>query len=269
MALSEQERFWIKSKAIAAELVALAVMFVALQSNTAGQLAQSVVVLVGLVLLLPWAFRYVAEVIVPYAPKSEFTFLLMIGVLAAMVTRQLGVYYLVGAFVVGVIAQRFRERLPRFSSEQMLHAVEVFASFFIPFYFFYAGLHLQRDDFGLGAVAVGAVFLAAGIPLRLLLIAGHRWLVLREPLRGSLRIGLCTLPTLVFTLVIAEILRDRFGVPNAVFGGLIIYTLANTLLPGFAIGPAGPGQSAMAPAADLSAGVVTDVVGSNVASPGR
>ena len=37
----------------------------------------------------------------------------------------------------------------------------------------------------------------------------------------------------MFTLVIAEILRDRFGVSQVIFGGLIVYTLANTLLPGF------------------------------------
>jgi hypothetical protein len=43
------------------------------------------------------------------------------------------------------------------------------------------------------------------------------------------------LPTLVFTLVIAEILRDQFLVPRSIFGGLIIYTLVNTLIPGFAL----------------------------------
>jgi hypothetical protein len=42
-------------------------------------------------------------------------------------------------------------------------------------------------------------------------------------------------PTLVFTLVIAGILRDVFEVPQAVFGGLVIYTLGNTLIPGFAL----------------------------------
>jgi hypothetical protein len=39
----------------------------------------------------------------------------------------------------------------------------------------------------------------------------------------------------VFTLVIAAILRDVFEVPRAVFGGLVIYTLGNTLIPGFAL----------------------------------
>jgi hypothetical protein len=59
--------------------------------------------------------------------------------------------------------------------------------------------------------------------------------VLAEPLRTGGRIGVAMLPTLVFTLVIAEILRDTFAVPRAIFGGLIIYTLANTLVPGLVL----------------------------------
>jgi hypothetical protein len=80
---------------------------------------------------------------------------------------------------------------------------------------------------------LGAAFFAVMIPLRIYLVAVHRRYSLGESLRSGARIGLSIAPTLVFTLVIAEILRDRFAVPQAVFGGLIIYTLANTLLPGF------------------------------------
>ena len=60
-------------------------------------------------------------------------------------------------------------------------------------------------------------------------------MALGETLRAGTRIGVAMLPTLVFTLVIAEILRDTFAVPRPIFGGLIIYTLANTLVPGFAL----------------------------------
>jgi Kef-type K+ transport system membrane component KefB len=235
LGVTNRERFWIKSKAIATELLALAVLFVTLQSTTALGLATSTLVLAGLVIVLPLLFRAFARTVVPYAPKSEFAFLLMIAVLAAYATRELGVYYLVGAFVVGLTAQRFRERLPAMTSEQMVHAVEMFASFFVPFYFFSAGLHMRADDFGLAALATGAAFLAAMVPVRVALVAAHRRLALGEPIRNGMRIGASMLPTLVFTLVIAEILRDRFGVSPAVFGGLIVYTLANTLIPGLAL----------------------------------
>jgi Kef-type K+ transport system membrane component KefB len=235
MGLRDRERFWVKSKAIATEIVALAVLFVVLQSTSLKRLAMASAILVGLIALLPVAFRYFAQRVVPYAPKSEFAFLMMLALVAALVTRQLGVYYLVGAFIVGVAAQRFREQLPAMASEQMLHAVEVFASVFVPFYFFSAGLHLTRDDFGPDAALVGFVFLTTMVPIRLLAVAAHRRIVLGEAPARSLRVGVALTPTLVFTLVIAGILRDVFEVPQAVFGGLVIYTLGNTLIPGFAL----------------------------------
>jgi Kef-type K+ transport system membrane component KefB len=234
--LSEQERFWTKSKAIASELVALGAMFVIMQSYSFQGLAVASAALLLLVAVLPLAFRWFAAVVLPYAPKSEFAFLLMVAVLAAMVTRRLGVYYLVGAFIVGVAAQRFRQRLPAMASDQMLHAVEVFASVFVPFYFFSAGLELRAAEFSAGALRIGGAFLLVALPVRILMVAWHRYFALGESMRRGARVGIAMVPTLVFGLVIAQLLRDGFAVSGEIFGGLIIYTLANTLLPGFLLG---------------------------------
>lgn len=239
--LSEQERFWVKSKAIATELVALGTMFVIMQSYSFQGLAGASGALLLLVAVLPFAFRWFAAVVLPYAPKSEFAFLLMVAVFAAMVTKRLGVYYLVGAFIVGVVAQQFRRRLPAMASDQMLHAVEVFASVFVPFYFFSAGLELRAADFSTAALLVAAGFLAAAIPVRVVLVALHRRVVLGESMRRGGRVGLAMIPTLVFGLVIAQILRDGFALSDEIFGGLIIYTLVNTLLPGLLFGRGQPG----------------------------
>ncbi len=235
LGVTDRERFWVKSKAIATEIVALAVLFFALQSTTAASLTVSTLVLIALIAVLPLVFRAFAALVVPFAPKSEFAFLLMVAVIAAYFTRKLGVYYLVGAFIVGLTAQRFRERLPAMASERMLHAVEVFASFFVPFYFFSAGLRLRTEDFGPGSLLAGAGFLAIMVPLRVAVVAGHRRFALSEPFKAGMRVGASMLPTLVFTLVIAEILRDRFAVPHYVFGGLIVYALGTTLIPGFVL----------------------------------
>jgi Kef-type K+ transport system membrane component KefB len=240
LGVSNHERTWIKSKAIATELVALAVLFVALQPPKLSSILASTAVMLVMVAFLPLIFRVFAKVVLPYAPKSEFAFLLMVAVLCALVTRQLGAYYLVGAFIVGVTAQRFREQMPAIASAQMISAVELFASFFVPFYFFHAGLGLHAGDFSSQAMLLGGLFFAIMIPLRIYLVAVHRHFSLAEPLRSGARIGLSIVPTLVFTLVIAEILRDRFGVPQPVFGGLIVYTLSNTLLPGFILRLAPP-----------------------------
>lgn len=221
----------LRSKAIATELLALGVLFVTLQSTSVFRLASSAIVIAVMIALLPWSFRLFARLVVPYAPKSEFAFLVMVAVVCAIVTRELGVYYLVGAFVVGMAAQRFRERLPAMASEKMLHAVEAFASLFVPFYFFHAGLELRAEDFDKTALLIGAAFVVLVVPGRVLLVWVPRRAIFRESFHDALRVSVPMLPTLVFTLVIVQILRDRFDAPAPVLGGLILYTLATTVLP--------------------------------------
>jgi Kef-type K+ transport system membrane component KefB len=122
--------------------------------------------------------------------------------------------------------------LPAMASEQMLHAVEVFASFFVPFYFFSAGLGLERADFTLPAVALGVIFFAVMVPVLVGTVALQRRVALGEAFSRSFRVAVPMLPTLVFTLVIAEILRSEFNLEPMIFGGLIVYTMLNTVLPG-------------------------------------
>jgi len=229
--LAADQVFWVRSKTIATEIVSLLVLFFVLQSSSPLRFVAGTAALVAMVLVLPALFRAFAAWIVPIAPKSEFAFLVMVTIGSAYVTRQLGAYYLVGAFVVGIVAQRFRERLPAVASEEMLHAVDVFASFFIPFYFFSAGLHLTPEQFSWQSLALGLLFFVVVVPVRVASIAIHRRLSLGEPLRDGWRVGASLTPTLVFTLVTAEILRDEFAVSPVVFGGLVVYTLLNTLVP--------------------------------------
>lgn len=230
--VSESERFWIRSKAVATEFVALAVLFFVLQSASWGRFGLSAFALLAMIAVLPAVFRWFASAVIPHAPNSEFGFLMMVGAACAVVTRALGVYYLVGAFAVGMAAQQFRRQLPALASLRMLGAVESFASLFVPFYFFHAGLGLQREDLSFAALGLGVLFTVFSIPVRLAPIVLHRVVRLSEDLRTSLRVGVPLLPTTVFTLVIAEILRDQFQISPVVFGGLVVYTLINTLIPG-------------------------------------
>lgn len=236
LAVSENERFWIRTKAIATELLALGVLFVALQSTSATRLGLATAALLALIVVLPTFFRLFATTIAPYAPRSEFAFLLMLAVIAAYITRSLGVYYLVGAFIVGIAAQAFRERLPAMSSERMLYAVEAFASVFAPFYFFNAGMHLSRDELSPLAIVTGLTITAICVPIRIALVLMHRKLELKESVASGIPIAVALVPTLVFSLVIAEILRDRFALPDYLFGAIVIYAVLNTLLPGFVLG---------------------------------
>lgn len=233
--LTSEQRFWVKSKAIASELVALGVLFVVVQSAHARSLVASTMALVAMIAGLPPLFRVFARRILPYAPKSEFTFLVIVALICAYATRRLGVYYLVGAFVVGVTAVRMRRTLPELASEKVLGAVELFASFFIPFYFFKAGLHLNRADFTWRSLGIGLGLVVVAVPLRVLVVAAHRRASLGELPRDGLRVGLSLVPTLVFTIVLANILEERFSLPRDLFGGLMVFTLVNTLLPGLVL----------------------------------
>ena len=227
----EKDRFWIRSKAIAIEMVALGLMFFTLKSESVGDLTRSTLVLLAMILLLPLAFRAFGKVVLPHAPKSDFAFLVIVAAACALVTRNLGVYYLVGAFIVGVVAQAFRSHMPSMQSDHMLRAVEGLASLLVPFYFFHAGIELRREDFSLDALLAGLVMVICTVPVRLAAVALHRRLALGEPVRNALKVAVPMLPTLVFTLVIAGILRDEYDIPSWLFGGLIVYAFVTTVLP--------------------------------------
>jgi Kef-type K+ transport system membrane component KefB len=202
--LDDDERYWVKSKAIATELLALGILFVVLQSTSFARLGWASLALIAIIALLPPIFRLFAVRVVPWAPKSEFAFLLMMAVVVAYATRELGVYYLVGAFIVGVAARRFREALPALASERMLHAVEVFASFFAPFYFFVAGTEMRVEYFTTASILIGIGLAVTILPLRIVTVLLHRKKALGETTLASLRVAVPMLPTLVFTLVIAR-----------------------------------------------------------------
>ena len=238
--LTEFERFSVKTKAVAAELLSLLALFFILQSESLEQFGIATAAMLTIVLFIPLAFRFFATVVAPYAPRSEFAFLLMVAVVCAYATRRLGVYYLVGAFIVGVAAQRFRQRLPAMSSEKMVDALEAFGSVFIPFYFFNAGSHIEPRELGWEALALGLVFLAVCVPLRVAVTIAHRRLALGEAPAQARRVGVAMVPTLVFTLVLSEILRDRFGASVTLVGALIVYTVINTMIPAFVLGAPPP-----------------------------
>ena len=230
--LDKSGEFWVKSKAIATEVVALVILLIVVQSSSVRTLGVSVAALFAMVMVLPVVFRVFATAIAPYAPGTEFTFLILVALLCAYITRTLGVYYLVGAFVVGLSAVRMRREIPALSSEKLLGGVQLFASFFIPFYFFKAGLGLTRDTFTVHSVSLGLGLVLLLVPLKTLVVAAHRRASLDEPWPRGGRVGLALVPTLVFTLVIGGILQERYALPVALYGALVVFTIINTMIPG-------------------------------------
>ncbi len=232
LGLDEQERFWVTSKAIAGELLALAVLFFVLQAGDPMELAVSSLVMVAMVVGLPLVFVGLGRWVAPHAPGSEFSLLVMVGLVAAFVTYKLGVYYLVGAFVAGLIARLLQARMPRLASQENLHAVRLFASFFVPFYFFSAGTKVPVEALSLDALWIGLALTLVVLPARIGILWAQRRLLFRaESAANSLRVSLALSPTLIFTLVLAGILLARFDIAPALFGGLLLYATLTTLLP--------------------------------------
>ena len=231
LGLDEEERFWVTSKAIAGELLALAALFFLLQADDALQLAASTSAIVALIAGLPLLFIALGRWVVPHARGSEFSLLVMVGLVAAYVTYKLGVYYLVGAFIAGLAARLLQVRMPTLASSDNLHALRLFATFFVPFYFFHAGTGISREALSWEALGIGLAMTLVVVPLRVGIVWLQRRVLFGKRGGSNLRVSVALAPTLVFTLVIAAILHARFGLPDVLFGALLLYTTLNTLLP--------------------------------------
>ncbi|MEO6170581.1 MAG: cation:proton antiporter [Lysobacter sp.] len=231
LGLNADERFWVTSKAIAGELLALAALFVVLQAGDTTQLAISTGAMVLMMVGLPLVFIALGRWVVPHAPGSEFSLLVMVGMVAAFITYKLGVYYLVGAFIAGLVARLLRVRMPRLASDENMHALRLFATFFVPFYFFHAGTEISRDALTWEAAGLGVLVTLVLVPLRVGLVWLQRRLIFGESATSSVKVSVALAPTLVFTLVLANILHKEFELSGVLFGALILYTTLNTLLP--------------------------------------
>ena len=229
--LQEEQKYWIKTKAISFEILALAAMFFIIRSASISDLLIGSVAILVMILVLPYIFTFFAKHIAPYAPNSEFGFLLLIALLCAFITENLGAYYLAGAFIAGIVAQRFETQLPDIFSEKMIGAIKIFSAFFIPFYFFKSGSTLNAKDFNREALVYGVFLLTIVSPIRYFSIIMQRRHLFTETKDHNHQVALNLLPTLVFGLVIANILKNKFDLPNFLYGALIVYTLGTTLLP--------------------------------------
>jgi Kef-type K+ transport system membrane component KefB len=231
LGLTEDERYWVTVKAVGGELLALVVLFIVLQSGSIERLALASGALTLMIIGMPLLFMGLGRLVLPHAPGSEFSLLVMVGLIAAYITYQLGVYYLVGAFLAGFIARLLRLRMPLLASDENLRAIQMFASFFVPFYFFYMGMRVPSGALSWDALGWGVGLTAVVLPLRIGSIWLHRRMTGGETARGSLRVATALAPTLIFTLVLATILRERFQVSDMWYGALLIYAGLTTLLP--------------------------------------
>jgi Kef-type K+ transport system membrane component KefB len=231
LGLTKNEKSWVTNKAIAGELLALFLLFILLKASSGQTFLLSTAILLLLAFGLPLMLVFLGKRVIPHAPGSEFSLLVMVGLIAATITKALGVYYLVGAFLTGFAARQLREKMPDLASTENLYAVRLFASFFVPFYFFHGGLEVPQNALKLDALWLGIEVTMLMVPLRVGSITLQRYWLHKDSMKSSFNIGLSLSPTLIFTLVLATILHQRFHISDTVFGALLVYAGLNTILP--------------------------------------
>jgi Kef-type K+ transport system membrane component KefB len=229
--LDHAEQSEVALHAVAGEVTAVFHFLVFSQAGSIKTLVISGGAIALLIAFMPLVFLALGRYVVPYAPGSEFSLLLMVGLICAIITEMLGVYYLVGAFVAGLVARSLSKRLTTLASPTNLEAIQLFASFFIPFYFFHNGLGVPAAALVRGSLVYGFALAALVIPLRLTVVWLQSRFIQHRGHRGSFRVAVALTPTLIFTLVIAEILRENFSISPALYGGLLIYAAIASILP--------------------------------------
>lgn len=233
--LDGDEQKLVSISAIAGEIAALLVLFVLSQAESMRMLAVSSGILMLLVVFTPLIFLALGKYIVPHAPGSEFSLLIMVAIICGVISKSLGVHVLVGAFVAGFVAGLLRKRMTTLASDENLQAVRLFASFFVPFYFFNEGLEVPASALVLKSLLYGVVMSLTVLPIRIAKDwIGCRFFAGRSAKSGT-RVAVALVPTLIFTLVIAGILHETFHVDDALFGGLLVYAAISTILPSFVL----------------------------------
>jgi Kef-type K+ transport system membrane component KefB len=227
---------WVKQKAIAGELLAVAMVLVFANARTLTDLSIGLGAIAGLVVLVPLLILAFHRLILPWAPRTEFAFLLIVALLAAHMSHHVGVHYLAGAFLVGFIARLYLDRIQSGEIEvaslsEALTAFRFFSAFFVPFFFFLIGVRLTPEALTRKAALFACLLFVVAVPLRIALTMLHRRVGLAERWREALSVGLLLIPTTVFALAVAELLREQFGVAPWVYGGLVMYGAATGLVP--------------------------------------
>ncbi len=233
--LDHVEQSEVALHAVAGEVTAVFLFLVISQAGSVKTLLISGGAIALLIAFMPLLFLALGRYVVPYAPGSEFSLLLMVGLICAVITEILGVYYLVGAFVAGLVARSLSKRMTTLASEQNLEAIRLFASFFIPFYFFHNGLGVPSAALVASLCCMVLRLPACIIPVRLGVVWLQSRLMQHRGHRGSLRVSIALTPTLIFTLVIAEMLRENFAISPPLYGGLLVYAAIASILPSLAL----------------------------------
>lgn len=229
--MGEDQEYWVKSKAISKEVLSIFLLFIALQWGDPWRFFLSTLFFAALFLILPAIFKLFFKFISPYAPNSEIPFLVALSLISGILSKEIGAYYLVGAFIVGIIGSRFRDKIFNEGEDALFRSLSGFFNVFLPFYFFYAGTKLSLNSLSLESLKFALILFVLFVPLRLLIIKTSLRFFMDEIIEKTYQVSFSLMPTLIFGLVIANVLMERQLVPDKYSYALILYTLLTSLFP--------------------------------------
>lgn len=236
---SDSSRYWVETKALTGEVLSLLLMIILLGISSPQRLLLNLGILLILLFALPFVLKFMYRKFFSKLIGTEFSFILVIALIAAFLTEFIGVHYLIGAFIVGLISRRFISEIVedyRYThineekGKQIMASFNMFAITFIPFYFFSVGLKLNQGIFTWNNVTLALILLFTMSLVRILPTTLHRILRKKETFLEAFKINSRLIPTLVFTFVIAEILIKEFPSIEPFYGCLMLYGIFSAIL---------------------------------------
>lgn len=232
MKLLPVEKTAVGNGAIGLEVTSLLALLVVLRMDRPLEILALAAGIAAVFWLLPRLWRQLRKRFFPHVPKSEFVFIFLLAMVLSNTSKALGLYYIFGAFMTGVILGKINQDELTHETHDYVKAIELMTALFLPIYFFRAGSQIPVDSLSMRSLWVGAAMLVV-VALRIVPLLLSRVLVLRESLDSCVKVTIALGPTLVFGLVIAEMLRTQTNAPAWLSGALVVHTLLVTMIPGF------------------------------------
>lgn len=235
----DKTKSWIQGKAVVGEIFGLFLLIILLKIFSFWLLIFTLTTIIALILILPIILRKLFEKVFSKLAGSEFSIIFVLAVISAYVTHLLGIHFLVGAFVAGIVSRRFISNIAKDNKyravtedkgKQIIEGFGFFASVFVPFYFFSVGLQIKLNMFSWYTVLIALALCLIISLIRTMAVTILRTAKIGEKFSDAVRISNILMPTLVFTFVISEILYQEYDITYQVYAILMIYGVMTGIL---------------------------------------
>ncbi len=235
--LSRNIRRFVQAKVIAAEIICLVLLIVFFY---VGEPLKALIIIGAValwILLLPRILTFFYEKFFAKIINLEFPLIFFVGLMSAFLTEFLGLHFILGAFIAGMFIENFLEHLhkgnkiKKSQKKQLVETFRFMAYIFLPFYFFSVGLKITRDSLDLNLIFIALMIFISVSSAGVLLHYLHRRMRFKNNKLQDLKIAMLLLPTLIFTIVIAEILFEKEIIDIKVFTIMLYYAIFSSFIP--------------------------------------